>query len=141
MKEIKPIEEWTIEEFENLPMRGWNQDIGNFDSLIILPTKEIHDSGFRCMDFIAVKGENPIYRLSGCSDVIHIDGINGLGSCWFNKHNEIRTIKTIPISAWNIDCLRESGLLRIFCFGKSLKAGTSISSFEIFSVEEDQGEQ
>jgi len=136
MEEIKPIEEWTVEEFENLPMREWNKDIGEFDSLIILPTKEIHESDFRCMDFVAVRKGIPICRLSGCSDVIHLDGIGGLGYCWFNKHEKIK--KTKIISAWNIDCLKESGLLRLFCFGKSLQAGLSISSFEIFSVEENE---
>jgi len=75
MNEIKFMQEWSIKEFQKLPMRGLNEDIGIFDSLIILPTEEIHDSNFRCMDFIAVKNDIPVCRLSGCSDVIHFDGI------------------------------------------------------------------
>jgi hypothetical protein len=55
MNKIKNIDNMTIREFQNLPSRKWNEDIGFFDSLVILPTKEIHDSGYRCMDFIAVR--------------------------------------------------------------------------------------
>ena len=74
---VRSFEHWTKKELESLPAREWNEDIGEFDSLIILPTKHLHDSGFWCMDFVAVKGSEPFCRLSGCSDVIHIDGIGG----------------------------------------------------------------
>ena len=39
----------------------------------------MHDSGFRTMDFVAYSKNEPICLLSGCSDVIHIDGIGGFG--------------------------------------------------------------
>ena len=74
----KSFEYWSKKEFEALPKRKWDEGIGEFDSMIILPTKHIHDSGFRCMDFVAVKGKEPFCRLSGCSDVIHMDGIGGM---------------------------------------------------------------
>ena len=73
-KETKDINSWTRKDFDALPGRDWDEDIGEFDSLVILPTKRIHDSGFRCMDFVAVRKGVPLIRLSGCSDVIHIDG-------------------------------------------------------------------
>ena len=68
-------------EFWELPTRGWDEDIGPFYSLVILPTGQFHDSGYRCMDFVACdKDMFTICRLSGVSDVICIDGIGGYGN-------------------------------------------------------------
>jgi hypothetical protein len=47
----KSVADYTRKEFEQLPIRKWQEEIAEFDSLIILPTKKIHDSGCRCMDF------------------------------------------------------------------------------------------
>jgi hypothetical protein len=101
-------------DLETLPLRKWNEDIGSFSSLVIFPTKTKHDSGYRCMEFVAVKDDIAICRLSGCSDVLHIGGI-------MSKN----------IAEWKIDCLPKSGLLRLFC-GKEITAGLDLSSFEIF---------
>ncbi|HYW34168.1 MAG TPA: hypothetical protein VE868_02070 [Balneolaceae bacterium] len=122
----KQVSQWTREEFESLPLREWNENIGEFTSLIILPTRRIHDSGFRNMDFVAVKEDIPVCRLSGCSDVLHLDGIGGYGQ-WNGSIPD-----SIPPKGWSIDCLKTSGLLRLFSRGK-LKVGQALSSFEIFS--------
>ena len=127
----KTLGQYTRKELELIPAREWNEDIGEFNSLIILPLRRIHDSGFRCMDFIACDGERPIARLSGCSDVIHIEGISGAGKDWFDKYKQLPN--NIPRRDWSIDCLKKSGLLRIFCSSK-LTCGPALSSFEIFSV-------
>lgn len=122
----KTLNDWTRAELEALPFReNWTETSEPFDSLIILPTEDIHDSNFRCMDFIAARGDVPLYRCSGGSDVLHIDGIGGPRDKELDK-------------AWSIDCLRGSGLLRLFVVGKSsdrlsLRAGAPISSFEIFA--------
>lgn len=126
----KPIGQWTRKEFEALPERKWSENIGEFDCLIILPTKRIHDSGFRCMDFIAVIKSVPTYRLSGWSDIIHIDGIGGYGYKWFENYRGIPDM--IRAVGWSIDCLKTSGLLRMFANNK-LVAGDALSSFEIYS--------
>jgi hypothetical protein len=127
---MKNINLWTRKEFEALPCRGWNEDIGEFDSLVVLPKRHIHDSGFRCMDFIAVKDNVPFIRLSGCSDVIHVDGIGGMGYNWVEKYGKCPDL--VPPSGWSIDCLKTSGLLRMFTH-KKLLAGTALSSFEIYT--------
>lgn len=118
---MKTFENWTRKELEALPKRGWNQDIGKFERLIILPTKRLHDSGFRQMDLVAVKDNIPFIRLSGCSDVIHIDGIGG-----FSIQE-----KMFSLGGWCIDCLRVSGLLCLFN-DNSIKVGPTLSSFEVF---------
>lgn len=123
MENEKSFELWTRKEFEALPYREWNEEIV-CDSLVILPTRRMHDSGFRCMDFVAIRGNKPICRCSGCSDVIHLGGIGG-NNYAFNKQG-------IPKkTAWSIDCLKSSGLLRVFCDHK-LVLGSALSSFEIF---------
>lgn len=124
---MKTINQMTITEFKKIPYREWNEDIGEFDSLIILPTKRKHNSGYRCMDFIAVKNNKPLKRLSGCSDVIHFDGISGRGKY---KNEFLSNVK--DSKGWSIDSLPKSGLLRIFSRDK-LTCGSDLSSFEIYS--------
>jgi len=107
----------------------------NFDSIVILPQRHRHDSGYRCIDFVACKKDTAICRLSGCSDVLHINGIGGFGYKWsedgLGVPNKIRPID------WNIDCLPVSGLLRLF-LGNSdmilITDGMALSSFCIYAV-------
>lgn len=132
----KTAEYWTRKELEALPSREWHEDVGEFRALIILPSKRLHDSGYRIMDFVAVDKDNvPFIKLSGCSDVIHIDGIGGYGKYWINKRRS--EFGKIESKGWNIDCLRKSGLLRIFSSGY-LTAGDALSSFELFSTLKDK---
>jgi len=125
----RDLNDLTKEEFDQVPLVEWRDNVTDFDSLIIVPTDQIHDSGFKCMYFIACKGDEPICRISGCSDVIHINGIGGYGLGGIRKHMEQPRFPT----DWSIDCLKTSGLLRLFTSGK-LQSGTALSSFEIFSV-------
>ena len=91
----------------------------------------LHDSGYRCMDFVAInKDDEPICKLSGCSDVIHIEGIGGYGYKWLEKYDGVP--KKIDPFGWNIDCLPKSGLLRLFN-RETIVCGAGLSSFEIYS--------
>jgi len=119
-------------EFDLLPQRDWDRNIGEFDSLVILPLRQKHDSGYRLLDFVACLKNHPICRLSGCSDVIHFNGIGGFGYNWLEKYGKCPE-STKP-TAWNIDCLPTSGLLRIFTNSGKLIAGTALSGFEIYSI-------
>lgn len=122
----KHIADLTEEEFRNIPFReNWNSTTEKFDNLVILPMQSKHDSGYRLMDFVACKSNKPICRLSGCSDVFHLNGIGGYGN--FNGSIPVST----PVIAWSIDCLPKSGLLRLWCNFKLL-AGPALSSFELF---------
>ena len=118
--------EMTKEDFLAVPQRThFNDDIGLFYSFVIIPMDYLHDSGFRCMDFVAVDitGE-PICRLSGCSDVINFDGFGGYGKEFVVGE------KGRPIEGWRIDCL-PCGLLRVFCNGW-IEAGPAVSDFSIY---------
>ena len=127
------VNEMTRNDFDRLPWRdGFNSEVV-FDTLIILPgrAKDKHSSGYRCMDFVAVRSNEAVCRLSGCSDVIHIDGIGGYGLNWLEKYHTVP--KQTPVHSWNIDCLQKSGLLRMWCGEHNLTAGAALSSFELYA--------
>lgn len=115
----KDLNEWTRKEFDALPLReSWNKNV-ECHSIIILPQRQLHDSGYRCMDFVAVgKDGKPLCRLSGCSDVVHIDRISP-------------PLLKPRKAGWSIDCLKTSGLLRLWC-NEMFVAGSALSSFQLF---------
>ena len=126
----------TRKELEATPHRkNWSESV-EFEAMIILPGKarDLHVSGYRCMDFVAVKDHEPLCLLAGGSDVIHFDGIGGFGLNWLEKYGTCP--KVTPPSAWSIDCLPKSGLLRVFpASRKGMTCGGALSSFEIYVSE------
>lgn len=120
----------TKEDFEKVPERGGrSRDIGEFNALVIIPQNYAHDSGWMCMDFVAVSKEGePICRLSGCSDVLNLDGIGGYGK-W--RADELKLPRRIEPKGWSIDCL-PCGYLRLFS-RSTMTAGPALSSFEIYA--------
>jgi len=123
---MKSIMDWTVREFKKLPKREHFNTPVECDSLVILPTRRKHDSGWLAMDFIAVNEGIPICRCSGCSDVLNIGGIGGYNFSFPDKFVRVR--------GWQIDCLPKSRLLRISCNYK-LTLGPALSNFEVFSTE------
>ena len=130
MESRKSIFRMTRKEMQNVPFNESGKDIGKFSCLVIIPTYRFHDSGYRIMDFVAVSaGGFPICRLSGCSDVINIDGIGGRGKNWLSK--PIESTDFIAAKGWSIDCL-PCGYLCLWT-GKPLSCSLPLSSFQIFS--------
>jgi len=129
---MRNINDMTKKELLDLPHRNWGEEI-ICDCLIIIPGgyREMHDSGYRIMKFVAVTDNKPTCIISGYSDVVHLDGIGGYGDNWGAKGG---VPKFILPSGWNIDCLPKSGLLRLFCKGK-IKCGAALSSLEIYAKE------
>lgn len=120
----------TKEDFEKVPDRGgWSRDIGEFNALVIIPQDYTHDSGWMCMDFVAVRKDGePICRLSGCSDVLNLDGIGEYGKWRSDEHQFPNRIEP---KGWSIDCL-PCGYLRLFS-RSAMTAGPALSSFEIYA--------
>ncbi len=114
------ILEMTKEDFDEVPIANWDEKF-KFDNVVIIPMNKLHDSGFRIMDFVLCKDEKPICRFSAGSDVLHLDGIAGLGQ------------DAVKPKAWRIDCLPKSGYLRILS-RYPMENGRGLSDFEIFSV-------
>lgn len=116
------IEKWI----EELPRRNYYEDL-ECESLIIVPSGRIHDSGFKCMNFIALDKHNlPICVHSTGSDVIHFNGFGGYG-----EYNE-NYGKIFPQGDWKIDLL-PCGYFRIFR-GGYIKLGRGLSDFDIYTV-------
>ena len=134
------VNEMTKKDFEELPLHAkWDEEI-ICDSLVIIPgrIKDMHDSGYRTMTFVAIQHDEPVCLISGCSDVINFDGIGGYGYRWLDKYGTVP--KQIPPSAWNIDCLPKSGLLRIWPDFCRMKTGHALSSFSIYVLPKKLGE-
>jgi len=128
------IDGMTRKQFDELPYRQDTFESVTCDCIVILPgcVKDMHDSGYRCMDFVAVRKNEPVCRLSGCSDVIHIDGISGMGDA-FMKTGAFPTM--VKPKSWNIDCLAKSGLLRLWCGHYQVRCGAGLSSFELVAID------
>ena len=130
------IKHMTQKDIKALPSRKWDEEI-ECNSIIILPGKksDMHESGFRKMDFVAVRNNEAICLLSGCSDVIHIDGIGGYGYKWDERFGRVPNL--VSPTGWSIDCLPETGLLRMWPRSGKIIVGPALSSFEIYALEKD----
>ena len=115
------------EDFDSVPTWTiWKGDppAKPFCSVVIIPTDKFHTTGFRIMNFVFCnERQEPICRVNGISDTIHIDGIGGTGLPFPN-------IAKRPPAEWMIDCL-PCGYLRIYCRG-TITCGYPVSDFEIF---------
>lgn len=133
----KDIDQMTRAEFDALPYRqNWAEQV-ECTSIVILPTRKRHDSGYRAMDFVAVDARNkPICRLAGGSDVLCIGGIGG-----YNREGIDTLPSMIKRVAWSIDCLPTSGLLHLYVLGSTgegkMVCGAALSSFELFYSREE----
>lgn len=128
---MNTIMEMSKSDFKRIPHAKWNECLEGFNSLVIIPTDYAHDSGYMCMEFCAVDDHDmPIALLSGCSDVLNIDGIGGYG-CNLLERKKIPSL--IPVKGWSIDCL-PCGYLRLFSnIHNGLKTGHALSNFEVFA--------
>ena len=136
-------------DFESLPGRhDWKEPLF-CSSLVFLPQRVwglwvgkryfgfhlLHDSGYRFMTFAACQGEKPLCKVTDQSDVLHLDGIGGLGE-WKPSAGVPRLV--LP-SGWEIDCLPRSGLLHLWPSSGRIKCMESISSFEVYAVNKEKG--
>lgn len=122
----KDITDYTRDEF--LAMENFGQG-EKFNAVIIVPTGELHDSGYQMMKFILTHNRKIVGVVGGWSDVVHINGIGGYGHDW----KKTMTTNMVPRVGWTIDCLPASGCLRLFsdkeCF---VTDGMVLSDFEFF---------
>lgn len=127
------------EDFKNVP---WLEETDfvpvkdSFKSIVIIPTDEVHDSGYLCMTFALVDREQePICKVAGGSDVLHLDGIGGYGEHMLSCKRDEKGKPVIDVKGWSIDCL-PCGYLRLFARSDLRLERTyefACSSFEIFA--------
>lgn len=109
MKKTYNINKMSKKEFDELENF---EPTGKFDAVVIIPTKDIHDSGYRCMRFVLTRHDDIVGVVSGWSDVIHINGIGGYGN--WTSSLPIDFSKPPKGYGWRIDCLAKSGYVRLF---------------------------
>lgn len=131
MPENMNIMSMTIEDFKAVHLRNADDDLSNVQSVVILPTEEIHDSGFMIMNVVAVNSDfHPICRIPN-SDVVCLDGLLGSG-----KDNGFLE-KVIPVKGWRIDCL-PCGLVRIFSDYRLDLEHTGSPTLSVYSIKEEE---
>ena len=66
----KHLNLWTRKDFLALPMRAWNS-ISEYTAVVLFPSRDLHDSGYRCITVIGVRQRTPIEIITQSSDDIN----------------------------------------------------------------------
>lgn len=103
---MKDPNEISLKELKEIPAFGWDEE---FNSLIIVPSEEIHDSGYRCMRAVLVRDNKIVGAIGGWSDVINPNGIGNRGDYSARSEN----LNYVPSIGLSIDCLKESKCIRL----------------------------
>lgn len=104
------IKDMTLDELLAVPYSKTLGEIGVFKGFIIVPTGDLHDSGFGCMKFVLTLHDDIVGAVGGWCDVVNLNGIGGYGLDWQRGLTERR----VPVMDWSIDLLPKSGCLRVF---------------------------
>lgn len=104
------IKSMTLEELLAVPYSKTLEEIGVFKGFIIVPTGDLHDSGFGCMKFVLTLHDDIVGAVGGWCDVVHLNGIGGYGLGF----RRTLTVGEVPPVDWSIDLLPGSGCLRVF---------------------------
>lgn len=102
---MKDLTQITLEEFQAMEEFGQDE---LFNEVVIVPTDDIHDSGYRCMKFILCKRGQIVGCVGGYSDAVHPN--------WYE-----------PVIV-NIDCLTVSGCVRLMFLNNACKCNDFIGS-------------
>lgn len=128
------IRRMTREELLAVPFReDPHNEAGPFTSIVIIPLDTIHESGWRCMDFIGVRGVFPVCRLSGQSDNLSLLGVGGIGRRVGNTTVDYEEDTPQP-HAWEIDCLQTSGLLHLWDSKSTLSVAPLLNDTAAYST-------
>jgi len=123
---MNPLNNLPRKAFYEVPYRAsWSEEI-ECDCLVMLPQGvRLHDSGYRLMDAVACRGDELLCRVAGGSDVFHLAA-----------PSRVWTGDRTPQHAtdWGMDCLKRSGLFRIWLFDRNIRVGCSLSSLSLHPV-------
>lgn len=104
------VTDYTLKELQKLDY-FFTSDVV-FNEVIIVPTGDVHDSGYRCMKYVLAHRQKIVAVIGGGSDVLHLNGIGGYGLDW----KEALETQKVPVIDWSIDCLDKSGCVRLFSY-------------------------
>ena len=118
------IFEITEDNMKDLPKLQTYNDESLYDAIVIVPTDEIHDSGYRCMTYVFCKKDKAVGIINCGSDVLHLD--------WGSYIDPLEQEKTSR--GWSIDCT-PNGFLRIFNHS-GIKNMGGCSSYCVYKVKQ-----
>lgn len=118
----KDLNDITLKEFQSMENFGQTEI---FNDIIIVPMDDVHDSGYRCMKFILVRRGEIVGCVGGGCDVVRPNGIGNMGL--YPNFDMYR-----PALNVSIDCLRESGCVRLMFRDNALKCEEFICSDFMF---------
>lgn len=95
----------------------------SFHSVVIVPTGNMHDSGYQSMKYVLAKGNEVVGCVGGISDVLHINGVGGMG----REYAEL--VK--PIN-WRIDCT-PAGYVRPFASSELSIENADFSDVDVYA--------
>ena len=111
---MKHINDYTLEELQAI--ENYNED-AEFDSIILVPMEELHDSEFRCIKGILVLHGKIVGSVSGWSDVVYPNGIGNYGR-YDESFSEKISSQSVPYMGLSIDCLDKSKCMRLMMSGR-----------------------
>lgn len=118
-----------------LPQRGWNT-ASEYDSLLLVPTAEKHDSGFTIIAIVGVAKGIPVEIAATCDDI-----------CWSfpTSHPYDRMTPGLHRMVMRTDCLWPSGIMHVWASGEHyfkgrFRVGASLSSVDVTLLVEPVGD-
>lgn len=121
--EPKHIGNMTRKEFLAVPSRAnWRETV-ECDSIVLIPTRQKHESGYRKIIAVACKGGYPLCRVTSVSDRLDLVGYDYLTT------DRMAPLKSV-VESWRIDCLPKSNLFNIWT-RRTLRVGADGSSIDI----------
>ena len=123
---MKDLNDITLEDFQSMENFGQTE---TFNDIIIVPMDDIHDNGYRCMKFILIRRSEIVGCVGGGSDVVHPSWISNMG---LYPDLNMYAKGFIPAMDMTIDCLKESGCVRLMFGDNALKCEEFILSDFLF---------
>lgn len=118
----KPLTIMTRDDLLAVPSIPWDSDPGPFNSFVVLPTTDLHDSGYLKMEFVLCRWMQPIARVVGGTDSVDLELDGWIGRC--RPH---------------LDVLPGSGLVHVLSpvRGYHWRCGPALSSWSVQLVPGD----
>ena len=118
-------------DFKNVPDRKrFSEDVWLVDWLVLVPSGRKHESGYRLINVVAWNWDQPLYKVTGCSDVINLGWIG-----WYWKSRAYW--KLVQPIGWAIDLL-PCWYFRIFNTNWKIDVWHALSNFEIFWISQEK---
>lgn len=139
----KLLQDRALSWFKRLPKLDapWDEDIV-CKAFVVLPCSDLHDSGYRCMEFVPVDAKGiPLGRLSGGTDSVNLEGAGGDEMEDVDGKAYCRYARLVPPRGWSVDCLPGSNLLHFWCSGCDIVFKRRHSSLDIISRQRKEGVQ